>query len=161
MAAFALCPCRAGRFRRILPPRPPITRAGACGGMAQMTGRPKIALIPWGDVIEDFLDPIGLSLEAFLRDMTEGWLFGYVKALKYANYAPFIVIFSAKVTEPRTAEHEPTGTPVHILPQPRAHQWLRRHPEVPIRTARARPLPMFRARLLSIPVQYNQACGFS
>ena len=38
--------------------------------------QPKLALLPWGDVIEDFLDGIGLTMEAFCRDMTGGWLFG-------------------------------------------------------------------------------------
>jgi starch synthase len=38
-------------------------------------------MLPWGDVIEDFLDGIGLSLDEFCDDMTGGWLFGYVGAL--------------------------------------------------------------------------------
>ncbi|MDQ1387939.1 MAG: hypothetical protein QOF56_1393, partial [Acidobacteriaceae bacterium] len=41
-----------------------------------------IAILPWGDFIEDFLDAIGVSLEEFSSKMTGGWLFGYVEALR-------------------------------------------------------------------------------
>ncbi len=41
-----------------------------------------LALLPWGDLIEDFLDGIGVSLEDFSSKMTGGWLFGYVEALR-------------------------------------------------------------------------------
>jgi hypothetical protein len=40
---------------------------------------PTIALLPWGDLIEDFLDTIGVSFEAFCNEMTGGWLFGYIR----------------------------------------------------------------------------------
>ncbi len=52
-------------------------RDGFC--LAQMTGHrtPQvIALFRMGDVIEEFLDPIGLELEDFVERMTGGWLFG-------------------------------------------------------------------------------------
>jgi len=45
------------------------------------TGPPKVlALLPWGDAIEDVLDTLGLSLIAFCTGMTDGWLFGYAEA---------------------------------------------------------------------------------
>ena len=43
---------------------------------------PAVALLPWGDVVEDFLDGIGVSLGEFSSRMTGGWLFGYIDALK-------------------------------------------------------------------------------
>lgn len=36
----------------------------------------KIALVPWGNQIEDYLDAIGVSLEEFCQEMTGGWLSG-------------------------------------------------------------------------------------
>jgi hypothetical protein len=41
-----------------------------------------VVILPWGNDIEDFLDPIGLSLEQFCGEMTGGWLFGFSEALK-------------------------------------------------------------------------------
>ncbi|MGH8002533.1 MAG: hypothetical protein ACREPR_24660, partial [Brasilonema sp.] len=34
------------------------------------------------ELIEDFLDTIGVSFEAYCKEMTGGWLFGYVDALR-------------------------------------------------------------------------------
>jgi starch synthase len=50
-----------------------------------------VALFPWGDVVEEFLDPIGLRLEDFVERMTGGWLFGYAAALRRAGHSPMIV----------------------------------------------------------------------
>src|SRR5256885_1483394 len=77
---------------------------------------PVVALLPWGDVIEDFLDTIGVSLEGFCRDMTGGWLFNYVEALRRAGVRTVIVIVSARVTGPSRVQHAPTGATVCILP---------------------------------------------
>ena len=44
-----------------------------------MTG--PIAIFPWGEVIELFLDPLGLTAEDFAERMDGGWLFGYIAAL--------------------------------------------------------------------------------
>ena len=40
-----------------------------------------VAIVPWGDVVEDFLDPIGRTLDDFAHGITGGWLWGYVQAL--------------------------------------------------------------------------------
>ena len=37
-----------------------------------------VAIFPWGDVIEEFLDPLGLTIEDYAERMRGGWLFGYV-----------------------------------------------------------------------------------
>jgi starch synthase len=34
--------------------------------MRDEPSRPTIAIFPWGDVIEEFLDPIGLTVEDFV-----------------------------------------------------------------------------------------------
>jgi len=41
---------------------------------------------PTGNEIEDYLDPIGLSLEQFCGEMTGGWLFGFTEALKLQGW---------------------------------------------------------------------------
>lgn len=39
-------------------------------------------LLHWGNVWEDFLDSIGVSFKAFCNEMTGGWMFGYIEALR-------------------------------------------------------------------------------
>lgn len=87
---------------------------------------PTIALFPWGDVIEDFLDTINLSLEAFCQDMTGGWLFGYIEALKLEGIQTVIYCISARVVETTRYTHQPTGATICAVPAPRIYQWVRR-----------------------------------
>ena len=88
--------------------------------------RPAIALLPWGDVIEDFLDTIGVSLEQLRDEYTGGWLFGYIDALASAGVDTVLVCVSRQVREPVRWRHAPTGAELVLLPQPRAHRLLRR-----------------------------------
>jgi starch synthase len=88
--------------------------------------RPAIAVLPWGDVIEDFLDTIGVSLEQLRDEYTGGWLFGYIDALASAGVDTVLVCVSRQVREPVRWRHAPTGAELVLLPQPRAHRLLRR-----------------------------------
>jgi starch synthase len=88
-----------------------------------MSGTSKVvALFPWGDVVEEFLDPIGLCLEDFVERMTGGWLFGYAAALKLAGHRPLIVCASGRVDFVRQYHHAATGTPIWVVPGKRAHK---------------------------------------
>ena len=80
-------------------------------GQSSSHRRPKVVLIPWGTVIEDYLDPIGRSLAEFRTQMTGGWLFNYVQALQLAGVDPVILVFSAEARHVDHAVHEPTGVP--------------------------------------------------
>jgi len=75
-----------------------------------------VAIVPWGDVIEDYLDPIGLTVEEFARDMSGGWLFGYVQALRSAGFLPFIIAPSSSVDAPRKLIHADTNTAIWLVP---------------------------------------------
>ncbi len=84
-----------------------------------MTGRDRlgtVAVFPWGDVIEQFLDPIGLTLDDFAQRMTGGWLFGYAAALQAVGRSPVIVCASARVNGIERFEHAGTGTPIWVAP---------------------------------------------
>ncbi|SCB35685.1 glycosyltransferase family 4 protein [Rhizobium multihospitium] len=81
-----------------------------------------IALFPWGDVIEEFLDPIGLELQDFVERMTGGWLFGYAAALSSAGHKPIIVCASERVHRIECYEHPSTGTPIWVAPAKRPRQ---------------------------------------
>ncbi len=75
-----------------------------------------IAIFPWGDVIEDYLEPIGLTAGDFADKMTGGWLFGYVAALQSAGWSPIIIAASKAVTEVTRLEHASTGAPIWLVP---------------------------------------------
>ena len=85
-------------------------------GASAGAGRPALAIFPWGDVIEDFLDPIGLDARAFAEDMTGGWLFGYVAALQEAGWRSVIVCASRHAAQPERLEHKATGAPIWLVP---------------------------------------------
>lgn len=88
--------------------------------------QPAIALLHWGDLIEDFLDTIGVSFEAFCKEMTGGWMFGYIDALRLVGVRTVLFCISAHVTEPMRYTHEPTGATICVLPAPKIYNAARR-----------------------------------
>ncbi len=87
---------------------------------------PSIAILPWGDLIEDFLDSIDVSFEAFCNEMTGGWMFGYVEALKRVGVRSVLFCISNRVTTLERHVHKPTGATICILPAPTIHAVPRR-----------------------------------
>ena len=90
------------------------------------TPQPVVALLPWGDLIEDFLDPLSVSLQSFCEEMTGGWLWGYVEALRRAGVRSAVVCVSSQVAAPTRFVHAPTGAAVWALPPMRVFTRLRR-----------------------------------
>ena len=103
--------------------RPRSTDVAARAGGATA---PTVALLAWGDVWEDFLDMIGISLEEFCTQMSGGWLFGYVEALDRAGIRTILVVWSREAHRPHRRVHVPTGTTVWVLPTTRTHRVARR-----------------------------------
>lgn len=87
---------------------------------------PVVALLPWGDVVEDFLDPLGIGLEGLRDEMSGGWLFGVVEALDRVGVGTSLVVVSRSVSAVTRWRHRPTGAPLIVLPATRAHRALRR-----------------------------------
>jgi starch synthase len=87
---------------------------------------PVVALLPWGQVIEDYLDAIGLDLEGFLHELDGGWMFGYIDALAAQGIATAIVWPSRRVRKPQRRVHVRTGAPVWFIPPTRTWRLLRR-----------------------------------
>lgn len=87
---------------------------------------PRVALLPWGDAIEDFLDPLGISLEEFRDELTGGWMFGYVEALRTAGVETALVCVARGVRRTVHWRHRPTGAELVVLPLPRRYRALRR-----------------------------------
>jgi glycosyltransferase involved in cell wall biosynthesis len=97
---------------------------------------PAVAIFPWGEVIEQFLDSLCLDLDGFVNKMTGGWLFGYVLALQRQGWRPVIVCASDRVQTATRLTHAGTGAPVWAVPGQRStrlpgaslhcvEQWLR------------------------------------
>lgn len=95
-------------------------------GVSGVPAPPTVAILPWGEVVEDFLEPIGLDLERFAAEMTGGWLFGYAEALRRVGARAVVVCPSRAVAEPRRLVHSATGTPIWALPPTAAHTRVRR-----------------------------------
>lgn len=87
---------------------------------------PTIALLPWGDVWEDFLDSIGVSLEAFCNEGPGGWMLGYMDTLRLYGVRTVLILMSARVTAPRRFMHAPTGATISVLPVPKSYRAIRR-----------------------------------
>lgn len=86
----------------------------------------RVALLPWGDRFEDYLDAIGQTFETFRTTMDGGWLFGYVRALRSAGIESVLVVVTSSVRRAERVVHEPTGAVVWALPPVRAHTVARR-----------------------------------
>jgi starch synthase len=94
--------------------------------LGAQNARKRLAILPWGDLIEDYLDAIGISLEQMCREMTGGWLFGYVEALQRAGVECVLFVITARVDQARSFRHEPTGMLVRALPCQLVYRGLRR-----------------------------------
>ncbi len=88
----------------------------------------KVALLPWGDVIEDYLDTIGQSVEDFATRMSGGWLFGYADALRTVGVESCILCVSKRPDPVRRIVNSETGRTCIVLPAPRVALMMRRLP---------------------------------
>lgn len=87
---------------------------------------PTIALLPWGNVLEDFLDTIGVSLETFCNEFTGSYMFRYVEALQEVGVRTVLICISSRVAAPRRFTHRPTGATICVLPAPKLYCAIRR-----------------------------------
>ncbi len=87
--------------------------------------RPLVAILPWGDVFEDWLDRLGISPEIFAAEFTGSWMFGYVEALSRAGVDSVVVCVTGRVRAPRSTVHRPTGAELVFLPSAGAHRLVR------------------------------------
>ena len=83
---------------------------------------PTIALLPWGDLFEDFFDTIGVSIETFCNELTGSWQFGYIDALQLAGVRTVLFYVSARVSTTSRFIHTPTGATVCLLPASTFHR---------------------------------------
>ncbi|MDH3555858.1 MAG: glycosyltransferase family 4 protein [Deltaproteobacteria bacterium] len=77
-------------------------------------------------MIEDFLDSIGISFDRFCKEMTGGWMFGYIDALQHAGFKTILFCVSARVTLPSRRTHMPTGSTICVLPASNSYRAIHR-----------------------------------
>jgi starch synthase len=75
-------------------------------------------------VIEDFLEPQGLTLDGFCSEFRGSWMFGYVDALRTAGVRTAILLVSRRVRRLERRVHAPTGADVIVFPAPRAYRMI-------------------------------------
>jgi glycosyltransferase involved in cell wall biosynthesis len=114
-----------------------------------------LALLHWGHVIEDFLDVASVGLEAFCNEMTGGWMFGYIEALRRVNISTVLFCIS-KEKKLRDVVHRPTGARIVVLPAPQLYVALHRRMANPYgRTMLQTFGGSWRKRLLLSPVLWG------
>jgi glycosyltransferase involved in cell wall biosynthesis len=82
--------------------------------------------MPWGDVLEDWLGVVGITLEGFRTEMGGSWIFSYAEALRSAGIEPGLICISRDVSRPLRTTHDPSGTRLHVLPASPLFRLLRR-----------------------------------
>ncbi len=90
----------------------------------------KVAILPWGNVIEDYLDGIGISAEEFATEMQGGWLFGYADALKAAGSDACIIVVSRNTNITQRIINPNSGTVTIVLPSPDIYSLLNNVPKI-------------------------------
>ncbi|HYI07975.1 MAG TPA: glycosyltransferase family 4 protein [Thermoanaerobaculia bacterium] len=85
-----------------------------------------LAIVDWTQLVEDYLDNIEVSFEAFCNETTGGWLFGYIDALQAAGVRAMLMCVSARVTQTERFTHKATGATICVLPAPRLYRMFRR-----------------------------------
>ena len=82
-----------------------------------MTG-PVVAILPWGDVVEDWIDDLGVRADELMTRLSHGWMFGFMEALDRAGGRGVLVFVSSTVSEPRRVATPGVPGAMWLLPQP-------------------------------------------
>jgi glycosyltransferase involved in cell wall biosynthesis len=83
---------------------------------------PAVALLPWGNVIEDFLAREGLTLQTFAAEFTGSWIFAWVEGLRRVGVRSVLICVSEAVQAATPMVHRPTGASIVALPPTRAYR---------------------------------------
>jgi starch synthase len=81
-----------------------------------------VALVPaGGELWEDFLDTIGVSLQQFCTTGPGGWMLGYIEALASVGIRTVVVFYSARVTRVTHYANPDDGSVIAIIPVSHAY----------------------------------------
>lgn len=85
------------------------------------------------EVFDDWLDDLGVSLNAFTSQMMGSWMFNYMQALQMVRVKPVLYCVSTRVKTPTRFTHGPTGATITLLPPPGLYRlvrhWLPKRPK--------------------------------
>ncbi len=82
---------------------------------------PTIAMLSCHYLFEEFFDTIGVSFET-LNQLSGGWMWGYIDALRLAGVRTVLFFVSARVSETLRFTHATTGATVCVLPVSTLHR---------------------------------------
>jgi glycosyltransferase involved in cell wall biosynthesis len=88
--------------------------------------RPRVVLVDWTHCIEDFLESLQLTFAEFCSELTGGWMFGYIDALRQAGVDTTLYCFSRTATTHSLHLHQPTGATIRRFAVPALYRTLRR-----------------------------------
>ena len=80
------------------------------------SSRPIVGIVIGPELLEDWLEHIDISFDAFLDEMMGSWMFGFIESLKLMGIEPVSIGVSTRVKETARFIHRPTGTVVCLLP---------------------------------------------
>ena len=86
--------------------------------------RPIVGIVIGPELLEDWLDHIDISFDAFLDEMMGSWMFGFIESLKLMGVEPVSIGVSRHVKERKRFIHRPTGTVVCLLPPTKFYQMM-------------------------------------
>jgi glycosyltransferase involved in cell wall biosynthesis len=95
------------------------------------TRPPRVAILNSQDLIDDWIDHLGVSVDELRDELVGSWLFDYPRALARAGVDTTLIFFSRYVTAPERTVHGPTGATLWLLPPPRSYVSLHRALEAP------------------------------
>src|SRR3990172_2287908 len=98
-----------------------------CDTNRSVQAEPTVGFLLSPDLIEDWLDSLQVSFEAFCNEMTGSWVFGYSEALRRNGVRTVLFCVSARVAAPLRFVHAPTGAAIHFLPAPQLYRYIRSH----------------------------------
>jgi starch synthase len=88
--------------------------------------KPTIAILPWGNVFEDYLKQVGHTLETFSQEGVGGWLLGYIEALKLAGVQTTLFRISENAEGTKRIILNKTLTNTIIVPVPKIYSLISR-----------------------------------
>ena len=94
--------------------------------LAQASPSQPVVAILIGEMFDDWLDGLGISLESFYTTTMGSWVFNYVEALKASGVRSVIICISTKVQTITRLPHHPTGSQLVIIPPPKVYRLLNR-----------------------------------
>ena len=88
------------------------------------TSRPRVAILNSQDLIDDWIDHLGVGTEELRHELVGSWLFDYPRALARAGVDTSLVFFTRYVSRPERTVHEPSGARLWLVPAPAVHSGL-------------------------------------